>query len=477
MTKKPTHATLSANQRKYLHRAGIFTAVATIISSVPIVAATLAADLIPTKYLFIIVPIYLIAVGFTAWHLFTKPTRLSRAIIFITLGVIITGINAYAFSSLRATGDFFSGIQQPNVRYVDYVVIAKNNANVSLDNAQSVSIITTDSLYKAAADGLKKETKAAQQSAMSMSHLTEALNTGTTELAALRKANYDALEEDYAAFYNSTVVLATYKVRDVSAIMPTADTTKPFVLYISGIDTYGDVSEVSRSDVNILAVINPQKHELLLVNTPRDYYVQLHNKPGIPDKLTHAGIYGIDTSRQTLEDLYHTEIPYYLRLNFTSLVKTIDVIGPITVTSDYAFKSFRVGENTLDSKRALEFARERYSFTDGDRQRGRNQQKVIEAIIAKLSEPKNAIRYNKILANLQGSLQTNMSQPRINALAKTQLDDMKHWKVESISVDGTGATQQTYSMGAQPLYVMIPDESSVKYARQMIDKYLESTTK
>ena len=283
------------------------------------------------------------------------------------------------------------------------------------------------------------------------------------------------LQENYREFYDSVATLATYKVRDDERrAAPKTDVTKPFVLYISGIDTYGDVGEVSRSDVNMLAVINPAKRTMLLVNTPRDYYVQLHGVAGMPDKLTHAGIYGIDMSRQTLGDLYGVEIPYYVRLNFTSLVKMVDVVGDITVDSDYAFHSFQAGKNTLDSKRTLEFARERYSFGDGDRQRGRNQQKVIEAIVAKMSEPRNLTRYNAILSTLQSSLQTNMSQETIASLIKMQLNDFKGWKVESMSVDGAGATRQTYSMGAMPLYVMIPDSASVERAKERIGEYLQS---
>ena len=282
------------------------------------------------------------------------------------------------------------------------------------------------------------------------------------------------LQENYREFYDSVATLATYKVRDDNRqAAPKTDVTKPFVLYISGIDTYGDVGEVSRSDVNMLAVMNPAKRTMLLVNTPRDYYVQLHGVAGMPDKLTHAGIYGIDMSRQTLGDLYGVEIPYYVRLNFTSLVKMVDVVGDITVDSDYAFHSFQAGKNTLDSKRTLEFARERYSFSDGDRQRGRNQQKVIEAIVAKMSEPRNLTRYNAILSTLQSSLQTNMSQETIASLIKMQLNDFKGWKVESMSVDGVGATRQTYSMGAMPLYVMIPDNASVERAKERIGEYLQ----
>ncbi len=173
-------------------------------------------------------------------------------------------------------------------------------------------------------------------------------------------------------------------------------------------------------------------------------------------------------SRQTIQDLYGVEVPYYIRLNFSSLIKIVDTIGPISVYSDYDFKSYKKGYNTLNSTQALEFSRERYSFEAGDRERGRNQQRVIEAIIAKLSEPSNIVHYTSLLGTLQGSVQTNISEASLATLANKQLDDVKRWQVTSIDVDGTGATSPTYSMGSMPLYVMIPNQQTVDTAKQQI---------
>jgi len=253
--------------------------------------------------------------------------------------------------------------------------------------------------------------------------------------------------------------------------------TKPYIVYISGIDTYGDVSTVSRSDVNIIAVVNPTTKKVLLVNTPRDYYVQLHGTTGVRDKLTHAGIYGVDMSKNTLQDLYGTPIDYTLRINFTSLLKVVDAVGGVDVISDQAFKaggySFVQGVNTLNSKQALAFARERHSFSDGDRQRGKDQQRVIEALITKLSQPSVLVNYQQILASLNGTFQTNASSSEVTGIIRQQLDSIGGWTTESISVDGTGATNITYSTGKQPLYVMEPDVATVNAAKAKIQAYLQ----
>jgi polyisoprenyl-teichoic acid--peptidoglycan teichoic acid transferase len=252
------------------------------------------------------------------------------------------------------------------------------------------------------------------------------------------------------------------------------DATKPFIIYISGIDSTEDPMSNARSDVNILAVVNPTTNRILLVNTPRDYYVTL-SEIGAKDKLTHAGLYGVDTSRDTLEDLFDTPINYYLRVNFSSLVNTIDVIGDIDVYSDYDFAAynttFKQGYNTLNSEQALEFSRNRYAFEDGDRTRGKNQQRVIEAIITKMSTPGALVNYKQILTSLQGSLQTDMGTNSIAKLVKSQQDNTVKWSVESISVNGTDSHNVTYSTGNTKLYVMEPNITSINEAKQKILQY------
>ena len=226
-----------------------------------------------------------------------------------------------------------------------------------------------------------------------LSQLIEAISNNQIDTITLPRSMYQLVEENYPDTYKTLKLEKTIEIPEESS-PPSAqlDITKPFIIYISGIDTYGSIDITSRSDVNILAVVNPRDHKLLLVNTPRDYYVHLNGTGDVTrDKLTHAGLYGIDSSMRTLEELYSTKIDSYVRINFTSYNKIIDALGEIEVYSEHDFRtskfSYTSGFNTLNGAEALEFARARYQFSDGDRTRGKNQQKVIEALVAKANSP------------------------------------------------------------------------------------------
>ena len=247
-----------------------------------------------------------------------------------------------------------------------------------------------------------------------------------------------------------------------------------FNIYVSGIDTYGSINKVSRSDVNILITVNPVTKEILLTNIPRDYYVKLH-KNGEYDKLTHAGIYGIDESINTLEDLFDTKINYYVKVNFTSLVDIVDALDGITVTSPYSFVSqdgysYVKGDNIIDGKKALSFARERKSFKEGDRTRGENQQRVLTALINKAMSPKIITNYTNLLTSLKGKFVTNISDEDITKLIKMQLKNNSSWTIKSISVNGTDAMDYVYSYNKTKLYVMKPDYETVNNAKEQIKK-------
>lgn len=246
---------------------------------------------------------------------------------------------------------------------------------------------------------------------------------------------------------------------------------KPFIIYITGIDAYGSVSVRSRSDVNILAVVNPQTHQVALVSTPRDYYVPLSISNGIPDKLTHAGIYGVNVSMETLEMLYDIEIDYYFRVNFSGFTKLIDALGGVTVYSAYAFKTkhytYEKGMNTMDGNKALAFCRERYSFSAGDRQRGRNQMAVIQAVINKLISPALLTKYTQVLDAATGTFETNMPMEIIGAITSQQLKDDGQWNIVTCSADGTGDNQIPYSMSFS-VYVMQPDYKTVERAKTLM---------
>lgn len=250
-----------------------------------------------------------------------------------------------------------------------------------------------------------------------------------------------------------------------------------FVVYISGIDTYGNVNVRSRSDVNILAAVNTQTKKVVLINTPRDYYVPLSVSNGVKDKLTHAGNYGVECSRDTLGMLYGVTADYYVRMNFTGFIDIIDAIGGVDVYSECEFsgggRNFTIGLNTgLTGRQALAFARERYSFASGDRQRGKNQMAIITAMIKKMATPEIVTNYKGVLNAIAGSFQTNFTSAEIYALVQMQISDMASWTVETYSVDGSGAMLPTYSIPSMNLSVMQPDMNTVAVAREKIKAVL-----
>lgn len=253
-------------------------------------------------------------------------------------------------------------------------------------------------------------------------------------------------------------------------------TKKPFTIYISGIDVYGDIETVSRSDVNILVTINPNTKQILLTSIPRDYYVQLSNTTGYKDKLTHAGNYGINMSINTIEDLLDIDINYYLRVNFTTLEKLIDSLNGVDVYSEYTFISyidnykFYKGYNHMNGKQALAFSRERKSLPNGDNDRGKNQEAVIEAIIRKGTSKEIIYKYTKILNNIKGTFQTNLSDSDITKLIQKELQNPGGWNITSTSLTGTGSMEYTYSYSTQKLYVTIPDSNSITIAKDLINK-------
>ena len=308
------------------------------------------------------------------------------------------------------------------------------------------------------------------------------LKSGKSKAMVL-SGSYASLLESVDSNYSSNLkTIYTYKIKKKNNNSAKQVDSKVFNIYISGIDTYGSISTVSRSDVNIIMTVNMNTHKILLTTTPRDAYVKIPDGGADQyDKLTHAGIYGVETSEQTLENLYGIKIDYYARINFTSFLKLIDQLGGVTVHNDQAFTSlhgkfdFPVGDIQMNSEQALGFVRERYSLDGGDNDRGKNQEKVISAIVNKLASLKSVSNFTSIVNNLQDSVQTNMSLDTINDLANTQLDSGSKFTVTSQAVTGTGSTGQltSYAMPNSSLYMMKLDDSSVASASQAIKNLME----
>ncbi len=319
---------------------------------------------------------------------------------------------------------------------------------------------------------------------MDQASLADALLNQSARAIIMNQAYVDVLDEleGYEGFADKVRALYTLEVKiPIKDDTSTSDSTKDgtFLVYVSGIDTYGSVNVKSRSDVNILAAVNTKTGTVQLINTPRDYFVAFPEKNNAKDKLTHAGIYGIDCSISTLEQLYGQKIDYYVRMNFSGFEGIIDAMGGIDVESDYAFSvdgySYVKGTNHLNGAQALRFARERHSFSEGDVQRGKNQMAVITAVIKKAASADTLKNFNSIMNQLSGTFQTNMPTETMYSLVSKQLSSGTSWNVESYTVTGTGSmSTETYSMPGRNLYVMIPDQTTVDQAKTLINNVLNS---
>ena len=309
----------------------------------------------------------------------------------------------------------------------------------------------------------------------------ENLINGSSQAMVLNSAYSSLLELSYDNYESNLKTIYTYKVKKNISNDVSSSNKNVFNIYISGIDTYGSISTVSRSDVNIILTVNMDTHKILMTSTPRDSYVQIPDGGANQyDKLTHAGIYGVETSEKTLENLYGIDIDYYARVNFTSFMNLIDAIGGVTVYNDQAFTSsagdsFEAGNINLNSDEALGFVRERYSLDNGDYDRGKNQLKVIQAIINKLTSFSSISNYSSIMSTLQDSVQTDMPLDTMMDLANTQLDSGKKFTITSQEVTGTGSTGEltSYAMPTASLYMIQLDDASVASASQAIKDVME----
>ena len=321
--------------------------------------------------------------------------------------------------------------------------------------------------------------------------LVDALYAKEVQVIVFNQAFLNSITDQYDTFSKDTRVLGEHQeeTKVVREIEDIDITTKPCTVYISGIDVYGKIAQTSRSDVNIIATVNPVTKKVLLTSTPRDYYVPLYGENGksvsggMPDKLTHAGIYGIDCSIGTLEKIYDIKIDYYVRVNFTSLKKIVDLLGGVEVYSDYDFISdwgphgagthykFKKGYNKVNGKKALAFCRERHHFANGDYQRGRDHQHMIEAILNKAMSPSILQNFTGLLKESKNMFQTSMSTKKISSLCNMQLNDMAKWKISYANAEGTGAKKTTYSIRSTALYVCEPNYASIEKVKKKMKKY------
>ncbi len=448
-----------------------------LLSSIFLVGVLVYINLLPTKY-FLAVLTFVIGynlIVFLLLRIKNLKRKIKKALfilsVFITLIFIVAGV--YITKTLGVLLD--NGDSKYKLEHYSVIVLKSDD----YEKLSDISNLTVGYYENSAGSSkankrLKSEVDVNLKKYSASDTLANDLESKSISAILIEDSIKKIIEEEAPEFKNQTKVIYTFSIR-VKANSTAKDvnvTKKPFAIYISGIDTYGEISSVSRSDVNIVMVVNPNTKQVLLISVPRDYYVQLHGTTGVRDKLTHAGIYGVDMSVKTLEDLLDMTINYYIKVNFTSVEDIIDALDGVDVYSEYTFVSysgysFKKGYNSVNGKQGLDFVRTRKAFASGDRQRGKNQQALIEAMLKKVTSKSIITKYNSLLNSIDGKYQTNMSMKKITSLVKMQLNDMSPWNVTSISLQGTDSNNYTYTY-YQKLYVMEPNEESVAQAQEAI---------
>ena len=418
-----------------------------------------------------------------------KKMSKTKKIVLIVLGVIILIILGVVLRYVLAYNGFLDKITGRKPEMKQYSVLVNNDSGLNeiadLKN-KSVGFLKTDPKAVNAEQYLQNVVKVEADFYDDIDMMLDVLKNRITDAITLETDRLEMLKEESEEMIKNTKVIYTFEIElegeDVE-VSTKEITTEPFVVYISGSDSRTGIQTTARSDVNIVAVVNPGEGKILLVSIPRDTYVQLHDTTGLKDKLTHAGVYGINMSKTTIEDLLGIKIDYTIKVSFDTVVRVVDQLDGIDIESDQAMTlkaengkvcEYVVGKQHVDGDCALRFARERKSYETGDRHRGENQQQVITSIIGRLGSSKDyLLKIPTILDIAADSFETDISRDNVSGFIRRQLTDPIKWQVKSISVDGTGTYEPTYSMGANlPLYVMLPSAESITNAANQINEYL-----
>ena len=472
---------MSKNKKHNKMSFGKYLSIFLLIVSVLVLLLVYFINVLPLEYFIVLVILVLITDLFAIMLLLSKGRI--RNVIGILLTIILLILMIFGITYELNTLDFLKQFGFNSYKTENYNVIVLDSSQYDeLEDLNDLSIAHLDldthkGLQHAVAD-IKKEIKFTSLVGEDISDLTEMLESDETSAIILESAQLSIIEEENKEFYDSIRIIWSTDVEiEIAKIGESVDVTKDsFNILISGIDTYGSITKVSRSDVNILVTVNPSTHSILLTSIPRDYYVLLPEFNEY-DKLTHAGIYGIETSVSAVENLLDTTINYYIKVNFTSLIDIVDALGGITVESNYDFTTqdgyhFTKGTNKLNGKEALSFARERKAFADGDRIRGQNQELILASLINKAMSASIITNYVDLLNALDDKFVTNITDEEITDFIKKQISEMPSWNINAISLDGSNAYEYTYSYKSQKLYVMKPYEESVLNAKEQINNTL-----
>lgn len=475
--------TKKKNKERKISILGIILGILLLLMTLSLIIIINILDIIPSNYyipLIIILIVISIILNFFLIYKF-KNKFLKVIKVFLTIiSIIVILVYSTFIYYLNKTMNLFENISiiKEEVSYY-YIVVLDTSIYQEPSDLYEKKLAYYETTDKEVIDSLKLSLE--YTTTKDIEKLKDSLYNQEVDAILISDIIKNKYEEDDESYSNNTRIIKTIEIKksieDITKRVSIKNT--PFNVLISGIDAYGDINQTSRNDVNIVATINPNTNEILLTSIPRDYYVQLHGTTGYKDKLTHASYYGINMAVETIEDILDTDINYYVKVNFTTVVDLVNEIGGIDVYADQDVNigtcKIKEGYNNLDGQCALAFSRERHSYADGDRHRGRNQQQVIIAVFNKLTSGTTLLtEYTNILSVLDGKFATNMDTKEITDYIKYELNDLKDYTIKTTQLDGYGSMGETYSYPGQDLWIMIPYEETIDNAKNLINKVLNN---
>ena len=470
-----------------------------VLSSFYLLYELIKINVLPTKLLFLMTILFVLLDAIFILLLCHYTKRIVSKIICILITLVLVLGSCLGGFYISKTGSLLSSITNVTKHAKNTVsVVVKQSSDVK--NKSQLNGVSVGTLRNIGVQGSKKALKELSNKGIvleqkeydSLSALLEGFYNGEVESIIINESSRSQIldMESYADFDNNTRVVyqTSYKVENTDKAKSVTDiTSKPFNVLISGSDTRGGFDENGRSDVIMVATVNPKTHTILLTSVPRDFYVTTACDAtdgcmqGALDKITHTGIHGTNTTKRTVEQLLGIEINYTFKVGFDTVTDLVDAVGGIDVNVEPGYEcdnflhapglSVHAGVNHLNGEQALGYARERYAYSEGDRQRTKNQQQVLMGIVDKITSPAIVTNYSSIMDAMANTFSTTMSSDEISDLIKYQINNNPKWKMEQYMVNGTGDTLMCAELG-DAASVMVPDQSTVKMAKDKISAVL-----
>lgn len=455
---------------------GILMAIVQFVLSVVFVVNVAFFDMLTTTYMMVLVAALLVILCITVLsQVFTKGRGWSGKMFCILMCIVLATCSFYVTKVNDTFKKLTGGTKQTSTMVV---AVMKDDPADNIKDAKDYKFGIQYSSYKDQTQSMLTQINHATNVYVDTAEYpnliseVDALYRGEVQAIIYNTAQTSVVQDQIKSFSDDIKIIYEQSIV-VEIENTTVDTSvnEPFVVYLSGNDSYGPITDSGRSDVNILAVVNPNTHQILLVSTPRDYYIPIPEvSGGMGDKLTHAGTYGVKASMNTLAQLYGVDCELFGRINFTTLINIVDMLGGLDVKSDTTFTTGTEsgdvvnvveGMNHFNGKQALAFCRERHALAEGDHARGKHQQAVITAILKKALSPTMLTNAVDVLNSVQDGIDTNFSSEQIQTLVKGQLKSGANWDIKSVQAQGGYGNEACYSSGSVILSVVIPDYESV----------------